>query len=420
MPPRKVEFAPNTSVPAYRDNLLIESCGPIPNPAAIAQRLTNRPPVPRLDPQTPAFIRTHDLMSLRGLYVPQQTALDLGTTIDLLLRQGYVSRNPTRSETWRRVYSGVACGLDPPPLATHVSGVSGTGKTITILRSLMNYPQTVVHSKFPGMASAAVQLLWLKVDAPSSGKALDFALSLFAATRAALGDLGIETVSAKTNKASVLFDAWLRFVQSRFLGLLVVDEVSNFFKLAPKDVRRSKKAEDRPPLTIVEDEIIKFLITFNNTAGFPLVLSGTPDGLAALATRLGTLQRLGTGGFCDFRPSRPGDLFFEKLLLPELASYQWVDSPIACTPELCSLILRRTAGVPRIYVTLWYLAQRRVLEQGRQQMKLSDLDEIMNTDLAPLLPAVDALNSNDPRKLGMYEDLLPRDAEFWAKLYARP
>ncbi len=54
-------------------------------------------------------------------------------------------------------------------------------------------------------------------------------------------------------------------------------------------------------------------------------------------------------------------------------------------------------------------AHRCMWERMGDELELSDFYEAMRTHLNPLVPAVQALHSQDPRMLARYEDLLPRD-----------
>lgn len=71
------------------------------------------------------------------------------------------------------------------------------------------------------------------------------------------------------------------------------------------------------------------------------------------------------------------------------------------------LLHRLSGGVPRAYMTFWNLAHRHALSRKAKSLEFADFQHVSANALAPLRPAIEALLSGDPRKLILYEDLLP-------------
>ena len=124
-------------------------------------------------------------------------------------------------------------------LAAAVVGHSGVGKTEAILRALNRYPkQVIVHEKFPRLEGSHPQVVWISVDVPASGKAIDLARNLMVAWDAAL-HRAIPDREARfldipaTRDGARLLDEWRQVAISHFLGVLHLDEVQNFFKRRP-------------------------------------------------------------------------------------------------------------------------------------------------------------------------------------------
>lgn len=412
-------------IPQYRNNLLISACGPILNNEELLKRLSYNPEVPSNLENMPVEIRKHQMMSTRLLHIPSKTGIEVAQSIDLMLRQGYVNRNPKEPTTWNALYNDLSFKLAPkmPPLASYICGISGSGKSMGVERPLQFIPQVVTHQNFPHMQSSFTQLIWIKVDAPSSGKTSDFALSLMRETDRLLNSTHFSKYYDGSNQNKVgaqLLDLWLAKAKMHFLGLLVIDEVSNFFKIESLKVRMQKSATpEKLPLRIVDDETIKFCLNLNNTSSIPLIAIGTPDGMQAFATRLSTAERLITGGYHEFLNAKSSkDSYFEKYMMNTLFKYQWFPEKLENTDELIDLVYRLSAGVPRIYIALWYLAHRSAFDRGAKSLAAEDFLHASNTYMAPLRPAINALISNKPNMLSVYEDLLPRDDAFWASLFA--
>jgi len=409
---QSVAHAEKQTLDQYRDNVLIDACGPILSPPQIAKGLLCQPPRPNAaELALPAYIRRHAPLALGQLHLPKPEGLELAQCLYAMLLQGYVDRNPKRAETWRRIY---CAGRPLPPhaklqLGATVEGISGAGKSSAIERALALVPQVAVHDSFPHLTGRVKQLVWLKVDVPFSGRLIDLVLSFAEAADIALGtSYASDLVKGRATPDSIA-RSWLTMMEVHFPGLLVIDELQNLFKIETKRVRDSRhQALGRPALRIKDDDALKFLLTITNASKIPLVVCGTPDGVSAIKTRTSTTQRLVTGGYHQItHANSPDDVFFRKVFFPKLLEYQWLPRKLQETAEARALFHQLSAGVPRIGVSLWVHATRRAIARGSDGVEELDLRHAAAHDLALLQAAVQALNSADPRRMQQYEDLLP-------------
>ena len=408
---------PDAVPAAYRGNPLIEACGPILSPESLVERLFQCPPLPTKQTRaSPPHVLKHELFSVRRLHVPSPAGVSVAQTMDFLRRQGYVHRNPAASETWRRIYSGTheVDLREGVQLAASTVGLSGAGKSTALQRGLMLTPQVVVHERFPGLVGPVRQLLWLKIDVPPSGTLRDLIESFALATDEILGtDYLSDLRRGRRRSPHALTLEWMQRMACHFPGLLVLDEIQNLFKIERKDVRRKSGGSGRPLLRVVDDEALKMLLTLTNACKFPLVVCGTPDGIGAFGTRMSTSQRLITGGFHRMEHAVTAqDSYFRGRLLPMLFQYQWLPRQLELTDSVASLIHQSTAGLPRLIASLWIQAQRQALEDGALSLSEAHLRAASLGALAPVQPAVRALLSEDPRRMELFEDLLPR-GDLW-------
>ena len=397
---------------AYRDNVLIEACGPILSPGQLARQLTRMPARPKEDVSSlPRHILVHEPPNICRMHIPTKAGLELAQAIDVMIRQGYVHRKPSSPLTWQRIYDG------PPPdtaelpiqLGASVVGLSGSGKSRAIERALSLKQQVIIHERFPHMAGAVQQILWLKIDVPPSGTLTELVRAMAEATDRALGsDYGVQFRRARESAWSMA-RRWLKVIEGHFLGVLVLDELQNLFKLETKAVRSAQRSGgDRPPLRIKDDEALKLILTLTNSSMIPVVVCSTPDGMHAIGSRMSTSQRLVTSGFHHIQHATTAeDEHFRKFLFPRLVDFQWLPQRLTATDELRSTFHRLTAGIPRIAMALWVLANQRAISRGAQGLTAEDLEQVAATSLGPLQPAVQALLSHDPRRMRLYEDLLP-------------
>lgn len=341
-----------------------------------------------------------------------------------MIRQNYRYLDPTKATTWSTV-SGEHALITPrraPAFGAAGVGHSGTGKTDTIDRCLRSYPQVIRHKSFPRLVGEHLQVNWLSVNVPGSGRSVDLATDLMREFDRVTGSNRFASDLAKEKRDGMkMLDSWRQVATAHFLGVLHLDEVQNLFKLATLKKRRGKSGapEDAPELSIVEDQFLKWLLVLMNTWQVPILLSGTPDGISALTRRLSTTERIVSSGYHVFHPFEDAtDGNFRRTFLEQLGKYQFVQKPIQVDDELAKLVIELTGGIQRLIIALWIAAQRVALERNKGELLLSDFRKAAATYLAPVAPAVAALRSKDPVKMGKYEDLMPRDDAFWSQFWS--
>lgn len=412
----------------YAGNILTLRLNPIPSPTEALQKLICMPQMPSNVASIPRHIRMHYLMDILDLHIPTLVERNLLQSVDLMVRQGYKTRNPVRAETWAALNGEHSPAAPPLPraLGAAVEGISGVGKTQGCLRSLHALgPQTILHDKFPRVAGQLMQVVWLSVEVPASGKAADFARSLMLAWDKATGGQRFRDWLAKDKISNGLraLEEWQQVASSHFLGILHLDEIQNLFKLGSLERRRQKKNAPipAPELSIVEDQVLRWFLSLTNTGQTPILVSGTPDGIGALSKRLSTLERmLNGGGFHGFKPiSDPSDATYFESFLETLGGYQYVATPLLMDEEVEREIIDLTGGVQRIIIALWIAAHRTAYERNKDSLEIGDFRKAAVTWLAPLAPAVAAIKSNDPRAMARYDDLVRSDSVFWANFWSK-
>jgi len=412
----------------YGDNILINELGPILNRSEAISQLIYRPPVPKNIGSLSKLERLHCLLQLLDLHIPSLEGGRIYETIDLLLRQSYRYRNPSQAETWS-IISGEQYNLKnirAPAMAAAITGHSGTGKTQSIIHALNCYPeQVIIHDTFPNIVGPHAQVVWLSVDAPSTGRSADLAENLMTAWDDTLSkhikDYNprfASSLSKDRRDGQKMLNEWRQVALSGSLGVLHLDEVQNLFKLATLKQRRTRNNPDSiPELSIIEDQCLKWILSLLNTWQIPVITSGTLDGIGALTKRLSTTERISTGGYHKLTQfTKPTDKSF-SLFFKQLLKYQYVKHPLPDSENLRQLILDLTAGVPRIIITLWIFAHRVAFEHKEDSLRMEDFEKATKTFLAPLAPAIAALNSGNPEMMARFDDLLPRDDAIWASFW---
>ena len=408
----------------YFGNVLVDPLGPIPSNELALEALTYLPTVPGSMLSVPRHVRIHHVMCVRDLHLPALVERQLLQTVDLMVRQGYRYRDPRVASTWASI-SGEARRrniLLPSALAAAVEGLSGVGKTQACERSLFSFAHQVVHhSSFPRVQGSLQQLVYLSAEVPPSGKSADLARVLMAKFDSAMGGNRFAhwLAKEKINDGMRALEEWRQVATAHFLGVLHLDEIQNLFKLSSLKQRKDRKGGgDAPELSIVEDQLLRWLLQLTNSGQFPLLISGTPDGVGALTKRLSTLERLSTAGYHAIEPfSDPLAPAFLKTFLGQLGQYQYVQKRVTVDENLARLIVDLTGGIQRLIIALWVAAHRVAFERKSDDLRLSDFTDAAATWLSPLAPAIEALRTKDANKMARYEDLVRRDTTFWAKFW---
>jgi len=372
----------------------------------------------------PRHQRLLHVLDVRDFHFSPPIEAQLQQSIYMMAWQGYRHRDPRAASTWASV-SGEARRqgmLLQSPIAACVEGLSGVGKTQACLRSLGCFPSQVVeHASFPKLVGAHQQVVWLSVEVPPSGKAADLARALMDAWGRATGSKRFQPWLEKESIRDGMraLDEWRQVAVSHFLGVLHLDEIQNLFKITSLRRRRSEAGDSAPELSIVEDQLLRWLLYLTNNGQVPLLVSGTPDGIGALSKRMSTLQRINTGGYHAIDPIRWKDVSarLDTSFFGQLAQYQYVKHPLPMDDNLARLIIDLTGGIQRIVIALWVAAHRVALTRKDDTLKLEDFRTAGATWLRPLMPAVDALQEASPSKLARYEDLVSRDTAFWTDFW---
>lgn len=400
----------------YFGNILIDCLPPIPNPDETLKHLTKSPIVPKEINDIGPHIRLHYLtQTMEGFNIPSLEGCRLSSSIDLMIRHGYSSQNPNKPNTWKTLFDGRLSLRPPPNISSNsasVAGHSGVGKTQAILLALNYYDQIYNHKTFPNIMENHYQMCWQSVEVPGSGKLEDFMSAVMRNW-----DLSLQyhfpniqprfttILSSRNRDGARMYEEWLQVARSHFLGILHIDEVQNFFNLPSIRQRQTLKNRGRLELKIVEDKLLKTILNLCNS-GLPILISGTPDGMAAFTNRFSTAQRSSKFGYHEFKRFESSEDHEYIIFVEQLMKYQFVRKPLTDLKKLSELLLKLTAGIKRLIRIIWVEAHRHAYLRGKEELLLEDFVVAEEQSLKHLRPAVKALLSNDPNQLKQYTDLL--------------
>ena len=272
-------------------------------------------------------------------------------------------------------------------------GISGSGKTSSLVRVLETYPQVIYHEQ-----QNFFQVAYLKIECPSNGDLESLCLNFFSAVDGVLGT-DYERRYAKQRLSVPKMLALMRqTANNRAIGILVIDEIQRL-----SQVRSGGK-----------EQMLEFFVELVNTVGIPIVLVGTPKARPIFELELQSGRR--SAGL--------GSIYWETIqqnvakssgkepnlnwtrFSDNLWKHQWLkhgDDPL--TDEIRDCWYNLSQGVLDIVVKLFVLAQLRAIANKKERITVGILKSVYKQELKPVHPMLDALRSGDADKIVKYSDM---------------
>lgn len=164
----------------YQNNPLIEALPLIYSQQEVIDQLSVYPPYHREERYLEDHKRIHLLQRILRYYQPLPIHLQIQSSIDRLLRTGYVSRNPLTPtyaqefvDNWNNIQNKSLKSFDNSVIQTgqtmSIIGISGVGKTRTLQRIFDKniIPQVICHTSYRNQPLTQYQVTYLKIETPS-------------------------------------------------------------------------------------------------------------------------------------------------------------------------------------------------------------------------------------------------------------
>lgn len=166
------------TLPEYDGNPFIAKLPPLKSQLELYKELLSVPHFDIKEAAYPAHVRKHCIVRLAKCFLPQARQVDLSDRFSMLLRQGYVGRNPLTHDYLHHLQNGferieqksLEAAVSKPVQNTANSfallGCPGVGKTLAMNCVLAQYPQVIWHEQ----PHVLVQIVWLRLEAPPSDR----------------------------------------------------------------------------------------------------------------------------------------------------------------------------------------------------------------------------------------------------------
>lgn len=393
------------TLPEYRDNPFIARLPPLLSQKDALKAMASYPTFDERERSYPAHLRKHCIMRLCRYFEPMERQGQLDERLGMILRQGYVGRNPLTHDYINHLHNGIARieakSLDIPDLlpventanSFALIGGSGNGKSKSIEKVLHQLPQRIQHST----PFSLIQIVWLKLECPHQGSLRQLCINFFSSVDKLIGTNYFNLYGRRGN-VDEMMGHMAHVANLHALGVLVIDEIQHL-----------NKAKVGP------DAIMNFLVKLVNTIGVPVILIGTMSAAPLLQENFRQARRssgLGSLVWDRIPKGKTWDYFIDKLW-----KYQWTRDFTPIDPEIRSVLYDESQGIIDIVVKLFILVQFRAIRIGEARRKAEILTPnliriVAREDFRVIQPMIHALRTNDHKALLKFDDLRPLQEYF--------
>lgn len=388
-------------LPEYDENPFIAALPKIKDRKAAITALVSAPKFSEEEINFGAEIRVHAMQRLiNDFFQPQAQHINLETRISILIRQGYLGRNPATPDFIKHLNNGydrvvnkdisITTRTDVNVTANSFSiiGPSGCGKSKAIEKILKQYDKVIYHPDLK-----LTQIPWLKLECPSNGSLKQLCKSFFVALDKRLGTQYKNKYGKPRSGADEMIAEMAQLANLHAIGVLIIDEIQNL------SVHRSGG----------EAPMMNFFVTLVNDIGIPVILVGTPKARRLIAKDFSQARR-GSGLGSVMWERLKQDKHWEKLT-DLIWNYQWLHCKTKLTNEIRDVLYDCSQGIIDILVKLYVLSQWRAMLTKAEQLSADLILKTYQDEFKAVHPMLSALRSGKPEAIEKFGDLKMPDID---------
>lgn len=393
------------TLPEYAANPFIAALPPLMSQRELLKALSAPPHFDVTERNYTATLRKHCVLRLGRMFHPMARQAQLAERIGMLIRQGYIGRNPATNDFIAHLQDGAeridqgslvaSTSMNALSTATSLAlaGCSGAGKSQTVERTLSLYPQVILHT----VPFTVTQIVWMKLDCPTQGSPKQLCINFFAEVDRLAGTNYLQTYGHQSHSVEWMLLRMAQVARVHALGLLVVDELQNLRRTA-----------------IGPEALMNFLVLLINTIGIPVAVVGTLGAVPILQRNFRQGRRAtGVGSAVWDRMPRGAEW---DAFITRLWKFQWtrVETPI--TDEIRETLYDESQGIVDVVVKLFMLVQLRLIAISEVRPSFQEvlteklIREVAKQHLVIVRPMLEALRKNKKEDIAKYDDLAPLQA----------
>ncbi len=379
----------------YRNNPLISTLPAIMEQPQVVTKLRTLPKIDDSEINLRKGVRVHAIARiLNDFFQPLSIHIQLETKLSLLIRQGYLGRNPASGTFYTHLQNGYerivqqdleatqTYRADSTATSLSLFGCSGCGKTTALNRIFNTYDQVLFHSQYN-----ITQVVYLKVDCSHDGTLKGLCINFFKSLDKVAHTGYYKKYGQKRLSISLMLAQMSQLASIHAIGVIVIDEIQHL------NEAKSGGAE----------KMLNFFVTLVNTIGVPVILVGTPKARYLFEGDLRSARRItGMGSLLWDRleQDKMWDAFLKKMW-----KYQWLEKATALDADLIHTMYDLSQGIIDIAVKLFVLAQHRAIVTNSETISVGLLHSVYKDEFKPVHPMVNALRSRRPEQIAKYSDL---------------
>jgi len=388
------EYKNEEDILEYQNNPLIEALPPIYSQQEVIDRLCVYPPWHKEERYLEDHKRVHFIQRLLHYFQPLPIHLSIQSSIDRLLRNSYVSRNPLSKEyakgfvdNWNSIQKGsFDTYVNQTGQTLTIIGASGVGKTRTLQRILKGMiPQVISHTSYQDEPLNLYQINHITIQTPFDGGVKTIIYDFMYQYDLLMGTSFFERYANSRLSTSQLMPIMAQIAKG--IGLLLIDEIQHL-----KAVRNKNSTE-----------VLNFLTTLINTVNIPILMIGTPKAMEVLQSQFRQARRSTNAGnvYWDrMKKDEIWDLFFRGMW-----KYQWTQKESIFSEEFSSVLYDQCQGIPDIAIKLYMMVQLRAISNSEEEISIRLIKKVAQEELKIVQPMLQILRSNNFNKLAKYDDL---------------
>jgi hypothetical protein len=361
--------------------------------------------------KAPRSVRISYCQSIKLMFVPVTKSVSLAVDFDLLLRNGYLERNPLSAaykqelldkfDQWDseedRMNAFDSAGITTSGI--YIMGLSGIGKTRTTNRILSRYPQVIVHHEYHGTPHLVKQLTYLRLECPENGRPGALAEDGLRKMDELLQTNYYEEYASTSRKfpgdrSRKMISGFLRVAAIHHVGVLIIDEIQN--------LRGAKEGR----------VLLNLLVKMSNEFNVPIILIGTPKAEHLLTLEFRQLRRgNGYGDYDDWRQMENNDVNLDwDNFVEKLWEYQFTSETSQLTPKIKEVMYKYSSGISDLTIKFYIAAQRHAI-LNNTRITPGVLNFVGEEEFAWAKKATQALQLGTQQALMQYEDLYFRNVK---------
>lgn len=237
-----------------------------------------------------------------------------------------------------------------------VIGVSGSGKTSSIMNVMSDYPQVLEHTCYQDIPFNEEQLVWLKVDCPGDGTPKGLCTAIIREVDKVLGTDYSDQIIRKRMSMDFLLLQMSQLVRRVNMGILIIDDVQNLM-----GVRKT-----------VSRTLLCFMSSLYSYLSIPVVMVGTPKILLPLQKDFHLARRVFGEGLVRMKLMDEIEPIWDRFI-STLWKYQYTRNAVKLTRELSHKLYEMSAGNPFFASLIYKVAQELAIINHTETFTESDI-----------------------------------------------